>query len=202
MSASRASYFREYRAKRAASLGEGGLLPFQQAFTDAVCRVNHPPEIAALSISRGNGKSWLCGGLVARSITPGDPLFEPAVENILVSSSTNQARIVLEFARSVLGGVDGYRWRNDGVEHLPSRARVRIVSSDARRALGLGANVRLIVCDEPGRMVSDTRPSLVGRDADKFGQAPDADYRCGNTCARAVDGSGELVAVVCGVGVR
>ena len=150
MSASRASYFREYRAKRAASLGEGGLLPFQQAFTDAVCRVNHPPEIAALSISRGNGKSWLCGGLVARSITPGDPLFEPAVENILVSSSTNQARIVLEFARSVLGGVDGYRWRNDGVEHLPSRARVRIVSSDARRALGLGANVRLIVCDEPG----------------------------------------------------
>ena len=30
------------------------------------------------------------------------------------------------------------------------RARVRIVSSDARRALGLGANVRLIIADEPG----------------------------------------------------
>ena len=112
--------------------------------------MNHPPEVAALSVPRGNGKSWLCGGLVARSLTPGDPLFEPGVENILVSSSTNQARITLEFARAALGESDGYRWRADGVVHLESRARVRIVSSDARRALGLGANVRLIVCDEPG----------------------------------------------------
>ena len=67
-------------------------MPFQQQFVDAVCRVNHPPEIAALSTPRGNGKSWLCGGLVARSVTPGDPLFEPAVENILVSSSTQPGR--------------------------------------------------------------------------------------------------------------
>ena len=87
---------------------------------------------------------------MARSITPGDALFEPGVENILVSSSTNQARIVLEFARQALGEVEGYRWRNDGVTHLESRARVRIVSSDARRALGLGANVRIIIADEPG----------------------------------------------------
>ena len=143
-----ATYMRDYRAKRAAS-GDGGLLPFQQAFTDAVCRVNRPPEIAALSVPRGNGKSWLCGGLIARSMTPGDPLFERGVENILVSSSRNQAGITLEFARAALGE-DGYRWRADGVTHLASRARVRIVSSDARRALGLGANVRLIVADEPG----------------------------------------------------
>ena len=72
------------------------------------------------------------------------------MKTILVSSSTNQARIVLEFARSALGEVEGYRWRNDGVLHLESRARVRIVSSDARRALGLGAAVRLIIADEPG----------------------------------------------------
>ena len=82
-------------------------------------------------------------------MTPGDPLFEPGVENILVSSSRNQAGITLEFAHAALGE-DGYRWRSDGVTHLASRARVRIVSSDARRALGLGANVRLIVADEPG----------------------------------------------------
>ena len=127
-----------------------GLLPFQQQFVAALSRKDDPPEIAALSCPRGNGKSWLCGGLVARSLTPGDPLFEPGVENILVSSSTNQARIVLEFARAALGETEGYRWRADGVEHLDSRARVRIVSSDARRALGLGANVRLIIADEPG----------------------------------------------------
>ena len=150
MGESRAAYMRDYRAKRAVSLSEGGLLSFQQAFVDAVCRVNRPPEIAILSTPRANGKSWLCGGLVARSLTPGDPLFEPGVENILVSSSTAQARIVLEFARSALGESGDYRWRNDGVVHLASRARVRIVSSDARRALGLGANVRLIIADEPG----------------------------------------------------
>ena len=141
---------RDWRAKRAASLLPGGLLPFQAAFVDAVCRVNHPPEVAALRCPRANGKSWLCGGLVARSITPGDPLHEAGVENILVSSSMAQARIVLDFARAALGEVDGYRWRADGVVHLESRARVRIVSSDARRALGLGANVRIIIADEPG----------------------------------------------------
>ena len=146
----RTGYFREYRARRAALRSEGGLLPFQSAFVSAVCRKERPPEIAGLSCPRGNGKSWLCGGLVARSLTPGDPLFEAGVENILVSSSTNQARIVLEFTRSFLADEDGYRWRNDGVVHLASRARVRIVSSDARRALGLGANVRIIIADEPG----------------------------------------------------
>ena len=136
--------------KPSAAAVADGLLPFQRAFVQAVCRTEKPPEIAALSVPRGNGKSWLCGSLIARSLVPGDPLFEPGVENILVSSSTNQARIVLEFARQALGEAEGYRWRNDGVVHLASRARVRIVSSDARRALGLGANVRLIVADEPG----------------------------------------------------
>ena len=147
---SRAQYFRDYRAKRAVILSPGGLMPFQQSYVDALCRVNHPPDVAALSVPRGNGKSWLCGGLVARALTPGDKLHEPGVENILVSSSMNQARIVLEFARTALGEVEGYRWRADGVTHVASRARVRIVSSDARRALGLGANVRIIIADEPG----------------------------------------------------
>ena len=147
---SRAVYLRDYRARRAVREADGGLLPFQASFVAAVSRKERPPEIAALSVPRGNGKSWLCGKLIARSLTPGDPLFEPGVENILVSSSTNQARIVLEFARAALGESGGYRWRNDGVLHLESRARVRILSSDARRALGIGANVRLIVCDEPG----------------------------------------------------
>ena len=147
---SRAAYMREYRARKAVERDKNGLLPFQSAFCAAVSRKDKPAGVLALSVPRGNGKSWLCGGLVARSLTPGDNLFEPGVENILVSSSTAQARIVLEFARAALGEAEGYRWRNDGVTHLDSRARVRIVSSDARRALGLGANVRIIIADEPG----------------------------------------------------
>ena len=145
-----AAYMREYRARQAAGRDGDGLMPFQSAFVSALCREKRPPELAALSVPRGNGKSWLCGGLVARSLTPGDRLFEPNVENILVSSSRSQAGIVLEFARSKIGEVDGYRWRNDGVVHLDTRARVKVISSDSRRALGLGAMVRLIVADEPG----------------------------------------------------
>ena len=115
-----------------------GLLPFQSAFVAAICRQKHPPEIAALSVPRGNGKSWLCGGLVARSLTPGDPLFEPGVENILVSSSRNQAAITLEFARAALGEVDGYRWRADGVVHLAS-----VLRRDGGKCQRCGGNRKL-----------------------------------------------------------
>ena len=150
MSESRAAYFREYRARKAVVRDAGGLLPFQSAFVAAICREHRPPSIAALSCPRGNGKSWLCGNLVARSLTPDDPLFEPGVENVLVASSRPQAEIVLDFARAALGESKKYRWRRDGVIHLESRARVRVISSDSRRALGLGANVRLVIADEPG----------------------------------------------------
>ncbi len=145
-----AAYMREYRGLRAAREAVGGLLPFQQRFVRAICREHRPADIAALSVPRGNGKSWLCGGLVARSITPGDVLFEAGVENILVSASRVMASIVLEFARAKLGESDAYRWSNDGVVHKATRARVRIISSDSRRALGLGANVRIVIADEPG----------------------------------------------------
>ena len=166
----RKQYQRDYFARRKATSEAGGLLPFQSKFVSALTRKEQPPEIAVLSTPRGNGKSWLCGQLIARSLTPGDSLHEAGVENILVSSSRNQAAIVLEFARQALGEADGYRWRNDGVVHLESRARVRIVSSDARRALGLGAHVALIVCDEPaswsptaGRRLWDAMLTSLGK---------------------------------------
>ena len=125
---------------------ENGLLPFQTEFLAALSRKDDPPEIAALSVPRGNGKSWLCGGLVARALTPGDALFEPGVENILVSSSTNQARITLEFRE---GGDwanrTDFRWSNRRRDphSRVGRAVGGLSSSDSRRALGLGANVRL-----------------------------------------------------------
>ena len=139
-----AAYLRGWRARK-----RGGLLVFQKAFVAALTRKEHPVDIAALSVPRGNGKSWLAGKLVARSITPGDQLFEAATENILVAASRAQAGITLEFAREALGDTPGYRWSADGVTHKASRARVRVISSDSRRALGLGAHVALIICDEP-----------------------------------------------------
>ena len=148
--ASRAGYLREWRARKAVERDADGLLPFQQSFVQAVCRKDNPVSLAILSTPRGSGKSWLAGYLVAKSLTPGDPLHEDNVENILVAASRAQAKIVLEFARQFLGDVNGLRWRVDGAEHLDSRARVRVISSDSRRALGLGASIRLAVCDEVG----------------------------------------------------
>ena len=146
----RTAYMRAYRARQVVERDGDGLLPFQSAFVAAVCRKEHPVSIAALSTPRGNGKSWLAGALVARSLTPGDPLHENGVENVLVAASRAQAGIVLDFTRNLLADEVGYKWRVDGVEHLASRARVKVISSDSRRAMGLGANVRLAVCDEPG----------------------------------------------------
>ena len=80
--------------------------------------------------------------MVARSLTPGDHLFEPAVENVLVAASRPQAGIVLDFARAALGESDAYRWRADGVVHKETRTRVRVISSDpaaGARLAGVGA---------------------------------------------------------------
>ena len=63
--------------KAAEPFTDGELLPFQAAFVAAVSRKDKPAGVLALSVPRANGKSWLCGGLVARSVTPDDPLFEP-----------------------------------------------------------------------------------------------------------------------------
>ena len=131
---------------------EGGLLPFQSRLScRAVCRKEKPVDIAALSVPRGNGKSFLCGKMVARSITPGDltircPPWKTCTGCGFTSSSWDRAGI----ARQALGESQDYRWRIDGVEHLDSRTRVRVISSDSRRALGLGANVRIVIADEPG----------------------------------------------------
>ena len=142
-----AQYMRSYRAKQAIS--RGGLLPFQQRFLDALCRQNDPPDVCSLSIGRGNGKSWLAGKILARSISPEDQLFVSGAENVLLAASREQATIVLGFVKDFLEGCDGYRWRIGGVTHVETGTAIKIISSDSKRALGLGARTRFIVADEP-----------------------------------------------------
>ena len=160
---------REYRARQAVR-AEGNLLPFQKRFVDALIRKQAAPEIGILCTPRAQGKSWLCGRLIGRSLTPGDLLHEDSVENVLVASSRSQAGIVLEFARAALADVPGIRWSNDGAIHVASRARIKIISSDARRSLGLGAHARWLFCDEPsawspqaGRRLIDSMKTALGK---------------------------------------
>ena len=58
---------------------------------------------------------------------------------------------VLDFTRAFLADQEGYRWRLDGVEHLASRARVKVISSDSTAGNGPRSECEACnVCDEPG----------------------------------------------------
>ena len=94
--------------------------PSKQQFLAALSRKDTPPAVAALSVPRGNGKSWLCGGLVARAADTGRPAVRAGQSRISwLVRATNQARIVLEFARAVLGEVGGVQVAcNDGVTNI------------------------------------------------------------------------------------
>ena len=110
-------------------------------------------DIAALSCPRGSGKTWLIGQLAAQALTPGSPTFEPGVEVLGVSSSLEQSRIMLNFCREALGDRGGeYRFLDAGQRlactHKETGAKLRILSSSGKRALGL-AQFSTIYADEP-----------------------------------------------------
>ena len=147
----RTAYMRVYRAKRSAERADGGLLPYQREFLAAVTRRDNRPELAACSVGRGNGKTFLAGALLAKALKPSDdPLYVEGAESVLVSASRPMAELTLEAARLVLGDDPEFRWRRDGVEHVKTRTRCRVLSSDSRRAYGLGASLNIAVLDEPG----------------------------------------------------
>ena len=112
-------------------------------------------DTAALSIPRGNGKSWLAGHLLARALSPGDELNQAGAEYILVASSLEQARIVYSFIRGALEGNEEYRWLDSttriGVLHRPSNTRLRVLSSKAKSAFGI-VGCPLLILDEPGSL--------------------------------------------------
>ena len=66
----------------------------------------------ALSVPRGNGKSWLAGELCRRAMTPGSKLFAPGCESVLLAASLEQARIVFKFVRRALEGDPDYRFQD------------------------------------------------------------------------------------------
>ena len=136
-----------------ADAGGHPLLPFHRAWI----RSAFAPDIAiaALSCPRGNAKTQLAGRLAALSITPGSATWERGVEVLAVSASLEQSRVLLSFVREALGekGEMDYRWLDSGqrlaVTHKATNTKLRILSSSARRAMGL-AQFSTIFADEPG----------------------------------------------------
>ena len=127
------------------------LRPFQRRFIKAATAPGI--DTAALSLPRGNGKSWLAGHLVSRILNPADPLFRRGTESVQCAASIEQARICFRFAREVLEPRGGYRFLDShtriGIVDKATNTRLRVIGSNGKTAMGL-VNCPWAVCDEPG----------------------------------------------------
>ena len=127
------------------------LRPFQREFIKNALRDD--VDIACLSLARGNGKSYLASHLLCRALTPGDVLFTPGSESVLISGSIEQCRIVFRFCREVLEPTGQYRFLDSAtrvaITHEATNTRLRVIGSNARTTFGL-VNCRLAVLDECG----------------------------------------------------
>ena len=127
------------------------LRPFQLRFIREATKPGI--DTAALSLSRGNGKSWLAGHLLTRILTPDDELFRAGTESVLCAASIEQARIVFRFAREALEPSSEYRFLDShtriGITHKPTNTRLRVIGSNGRTAMGL-VGCPWAICDEPG----------------------------------------------------
>ncbi len=110
-------------------------------------------DVAALSIPRGNGKSWLAAYLLRRCLTPGDDLHVPGSEYLLCAASIEQARLCYRFIRAELEPTGGYSFIDSttriGISHKASNTRLRVLSSNGKTAMGI-VGTPLLVADEPG----------------------------------------------------
>ena len=110
-------------------------------------------DTAALSLPRGNGKSWLAGHLVSRILDPADKLFRRGTESVLCAASIEQARICFRFAREVLEPTGRYRFLDShtriGIVHKGTNTRLRVIGSNGKTAMGL-VGCPWVIADEPG----------------------------------------------------
>ena len=127
------------------------LRPFQQRFIKGAFAPGI--DTAALSLPRGNGKSWLGGNILAGCLTPGNPMHEPGKEYLLLAASLEQARITYGFIRDELEATGEYRWLDSstrvGITHKATNTRLRVLSSKAKSAFGI-VGCPVLVGDEPG----------------------------------------------------
>ena len=127
------------------------LQPFQKEFLKHALDPQY--HTVAMSISRGNGKTTLAGHLIARSLTPGDPLFHRGQEVILLAGSLKQARHAFGFARDELEPTGEYRFQDAqnavGITHKETRTKLTCVACNGKTGQGI-VRCPLIIADEPG----------------------------------------------------
>ena len=128
--------------------------PFQRRFLKAVGDRRY--RTVAASWPRGCGKTTCAGYVVARALTPGDPLFVPGGEIVLFAGSIEQCRLTYRQAISFLEDrIDDYRLVDSAtrvaITHKTTRTRLKAVGSNPKTSLGL-VGVPLAVLDEPAAL--------------------------------------------------
>ena len=114
--------------------------------------VSEDVDTAALSLPRGNGKSWLAAHLLTKCLTPGDELYVAGSEYLLCAGSIEQARLCFRFVRPALEPTGMYRFLDSATRigiTGPENTRLRVLSSNAKTAMGI-VGCPLLVADEPG----------------------------------------------------
>ena len=128
--------------------------PYQRRFLRAV---DDPRwRTVAASWPRGAGKTTCAGYIVARALTPGDPLFVPGGEVVLFAGSIEQCRLTYRQALTFLEPrLDQYRTVDSAtrvaITHVASRTRLKAVGSNPKTSLGL-VGVPLAIIDEPASL--------------------------------------------------
>ena len=113
--------------------------------------------VAACSLGRGNGKTFLAAHLLRRCLDPKDKqFFRPGVESVVHASNSSQGRLVFLQLKQLLGNSGEYKYldssQRTGVRHRASGTFIRISTGSGTGALGLGNN-RILILDEPAALV-------------------------------------------------
>ena len=152
------------------------LRPFQKRFLKGALAPG--VDVAALSLPRGNGKTWLAAHILERCLTPGDRLFQQGAEYILCAASIEQARMCFRVIRESLETDEEYRFVDSvqriGICHKPTNTRLRVISSNGKTAMGI-VNCPTLVADEPGawetvggQLMSDAIETALGKPGSKM----------------------------------
>ena len=128
--------------------------PYQRRFVRAVDSPKY--RTVAASWPRGCGKTTCAGWIVARALTPGDPLYVAGGEVVLFAGSIEQCRLTYRQALTFLEPRLGeYRLVDSAtrvaITHKATRTRLKAVGSNPKTSLGL-VGVPLAILDEPAAL--------------------------------------------------
>ena len=154
------------------------LRPFQKRFLKGALAPG--VDVAALSLPRGNGKTWLAAYILERCLTPGDRLCQEGMEYILCAASIEQARLCFRFIREIVG--DERRITGSLILSNASASPTRPTNtrdsassaSNGKTAMGI-VNCPTLVADEPGawetvggQLMSDAIETALGKPGSKM----------------------------------